>query len=101
MLPVPFKNWDCIVAPEVITDLFPSYKGRNLAIASKFIDMNILSVNEETVIVNPLFPELIGLLERNRFNVIPVGHRHRRLFGGGFHCFTLDIRRSGAIESYA
>ena len=32
--------------------------------------------------------------------VVPVRHRHRRLFGGGFHCFTLDTVREGGPEDY-
>lgn len=100
MLPERFRGWDFVVAPESESDLFPSYEGKNLSIASKFIDMNVLSVSEKIVIVNSLFPELISALERSRFEVVPVRHRHRRLFGGGFHCFTLDIRRSGGLESY-
>ena len=34
------------------------------------------------------------------FTVVPVRHRHRRLFGGGFHCFTLDTVRAGGCEEY-
>ncbi|GAA1932332.1 hypothetical protein GCM10009837_67600 [Streptomyces durmitorensis] len=34
------------------------------------------------------------------FDVVPVRHRHRRLFGGRFHCFTLDTRRTGGFEDY-
>lgn len=100
MLPKKFRQWDFIVAPEAEQDLFPSYAGRNLAIASQFIDMNVLSVNERTVIANSLFPELIKTLENAGLDVVPVRHRHRRLFGGGFHCFTLDIRRTGGSENY-
>lgn len=99
-LPAKFRNWDYIVAPEAKADLFPSYKGTSLAIASKFIDMNILSLSSDTVVANSLFPELIQLLESAKFTVVPVRHRHRRLFGGGFHCFTLDIRRDGERVTY-
>lgn len=100
-LPAPFRNWDVIVAPEASEDLFPSYANRNLAIASRFIDMNVLSVNEHTVVVNSLFPDLMRALDRAGFDVVGVRHRHRRLFGGGFHCFTLDTRRTGGPQSYA
>lgn len=100
-LPEKFRSWDFIVAPEAEKDLFPSYEGNNLSIASKFIDMNVLSIKESTVVVNSLFPEMIKKLEHRGFNVLPVRNRHRRLFGGGFHCFTLDVRRSGGLESYA
>lgn len=39
-------------------------------------------------------------LEKHRFTVVPVRHRHRRLFGGGFHCFTLDTVRAAGPEDY-
>lgn len=100
LLPQKFSRWDFVVAPDAEEDLFPSYERNNLSIASKFIDMNVLSINERTVIVNSLFPEMIKKLERMNFDVVPVCHRHRRLFGGGFHCFTLDVHRSGGLESY-
>jgi N-dimethylarginine dimethylaminohydrolase len=38
--------------------------------------------------------------DREGFTVVPVRHRHRRLFGGGFHCFTLDTVRDGPVENY-
>jgi N-dimethylarginine dimethylaminohydrolase len=100
LLPEPLQRWDALVAPETTAAHFPVYPGRLMNIASKYIDMNILSIDEDTVVVNSLYPELITALEMRRFTVIPVRHRHRRLFGGGFHCFTLDCVRDGALESY-
>ena len=38
--------------------------------------------------------------EQHGFTPIPLRHRHRRLFGGGFHCFTLDTVRDGGPEDY-
>jgi glycine amidinotransferase len=99
-LPNQFKKWDFIVSPECAIDMFPSYEKNRINLTSKYIDMNVLSINEKTIIVNSLYPELIEILERRGFNVIPVQHRHRRLFGGGFHCFTLDVRRKGGLQSY-
>jgi glycine amidinotransferase len=99
-LPPPLQSWDVILAPEVSEARFPSYADDSLQIASKFIDMNVLSLNEHTVVVNALYPELIRTLEQRGFDVIPVRHRHRRLFGGGFHCFTLDCVRAGDLASY-
>ncbi|MBA3978033.1 MAG: glycine amidinotransferase, partial [Nitrosopumilus sp.] len=72
----------------------------NLILTSKYIDLNVLSVDEDKVIVNSLFPELIQTLEKHKMTPIPVRHRHRRLFGGGFHCFTLDTVRAGSMENY-
>lgn len=99
-LPAPFSQWDYVIAPEMADDRFPTYERASFAIASRHIDMNILSISEDTVIVNSLYPELIGALEHKGFTVVPVRHRHRRLCGGGFHCVTLDLRRAGGLESY-
>lgn len=99
-LPEKYQKWDYIEAPAVEKDQFPSYEGMNISLTSTFIDMNVLSLSEDTVIVNSLYPELIRELERHHFTVIPVRHRHRRLFGGGFHCFTLDTVREGGMAEY-
>ncbi len=99
-LPKRFRNWDIIVAPERKRHPFPSYEDNSFTQSSKFLDMNVLSINESTVVVNSLYPELIEKLESRGFNVVPVRHRHGRLFGGGFHCFTLDVRREGGLQSY-
>ncbi|GAA4899761.1 glycine amidinotransferase [Streptomyces coeruleoprunus] len=99
-LPAPLRSWDRIYAPEPTDNIFPQYEDDDLVLTSRYIDMNILSVDENTVVANSLFPDLIKVLESNGFTVVPVRHRHRRLFGGGFHCFTLDTVREGGAEDY-
>lgn len=99
-LPAPLRAWDRIYAPTPVVGNFPAYGPDDVIISSPYIDMNVLSVDESTVVANSLFPELIAELERNGLTVIPVRHRHRRLFGGGFHCFTLDTVRDGGLEDY-
>ena len=100
-LPKPLQKWDVIYPPEPSEGIFPSYEGDDLVLTSKYIDLNVLSIDQNTVIVNSLFPELITTLEKKGFTVVPVRHRHRRLFGGGFHCFTLDTVREGStLQSY-
>jgi glycine amidinotransferase len=99
-LPYGLREWDVIYAPPVSEASFAQYDGILFPLASKFIDMNVLSLDSNTIIVNSLYPELIEVLEARSFDVIPVRHRHRRLFGGGFHCFTLDSVRDGGRESY-
>ena len=99
-LPPPLKVWERIYAPTPVEQNFPQYGDDDVIVSSPYIDMNVLSVDENTVVVNTLFPELIREFERRSFTVIPVRHRHRRLFGGGFHCFTLDTVRDGGCEDY-
>lgn len=100
LLPEKFKKWDVIYLPIADDQNFPKYQEQDLILTSKYIDLNVFSVDQDKVIVNSQFPQLIKLLEKNHFTVFPVQHRHRRIFAGGFHCFTLDIVRSGTLENY-
>lgn len=101
-LPRAMQSWDVIYAPDTDDSNFPDYSdlGFVIPIGSRYMDINLLSIDENTVVVNFLYPELIEVLERRGFTVVPVRHRHRRLFGGGFHCFTLDTVRRGGLEDY-
>ncbi|MCO8301362.1 MULTISPECIES: hypothetical protein [Streptomyces] len=99
-LPPALRRWDRIVAPTPRQNNFPRYEADALILTSPFIDLNVLSVDSETVLVNEASPELVRTLEDAKFTVVPVRHRHRRLFGGGFHCFTLDTVRDGGPEDY-
>jgi glycine amidinotransferase len=99
-MPEQFQKWKFIVPPEPSKDQFPIYDDGDLLLTSPYIDLNVLSIDQSTVIVNEDCPSVIQVLEKEGFTVIPVRHRHRRLFGGGFHCFTLDTVREGALEDY-
>ncbi len=99
-LPEQLRKWDMIVAPLPKENNFPKYDETDLVLTSPYIDLNVLSVSPDTVLVNDACPELIRTLEQHKFTVVPVRHRHRRLFGGGFHCFTLDTVRDGGPEDY-
>lgn len=61
--------------------------------SSKWIGMNVLSLDPETVIVDEIQLELIELLRSHNFNVIGLPMRQSRTLGGGFHCVTCDIER--------
>jgi len=100
-LPAAMQSWD-IIYPPPMTQPEPDYCDFGFVIptASRYIDINVLSIDEDTVVVNSHYPELIKELEQRGFTVLPVQHRHRRLFGGGFHCFTLDTVRDGGCEDY-
>lgn len=99
-LPEELRKWDMIVAPMPGANNFPQYDKTDMVLTSPYIDLNVLSVSPDTVLVNEACPELIRTLEQHKFTVVPVRHRHRRLFGGGFHCFTLDTVRDGGLENY-
>jgi scyllo-inosamine-4-phosphate amidinotransferase 1 len=61
--------------------------------ASKWIALNMLSIDPRTVIVDAAQESMIHVLEALNFTVIPLTLRHSRTLGGGFHCVTLDLVR--------
>ena len=83
-----FDGWDKIWVNDVVPQDFYQYP-----YASKWIALNVLSIDPETVIVDADQTALITRLERQRFTVIPHRLRHSRTLGGGFHCVTLDTWR--------
>ena len=68
--------------------------------SSPWVGMNFLSIDPETVIVDERQDNLIALLEKYNFTVIPVCMRHIYTQGGGIHCATLDTVRESKLESY-
>lgn len=64
--------------------------------ASKWIALNLLVVDPETVIVDSAQTQLITLLKQHGITSIPLTLSHSRTLGGGFHCVTLDVRRKHA-----
>jgi glycine amidinotransferase len=99
-LPEKLRGWDIIIAPEPSIADYPQYENGVPIPPSPYVDLNVLSIDENTVLVNDACKTLMRTLEDRDFTVVPVRHRHRRLFGGGFHCFTLDTVRDGGAEDY-
>ncbi|MEU6575130.1 glycine amidinotransferase [Streptomyces sp. NPDC046805] len=99
-LPEKLRTWDTVVPPAPTIGDYPQYENGDPIPPSPYIDLNVLSIDENTVMVNDACKTLIRTLEDHGFTVVPVRHRHRRLFGGGFHCFTLDTVRTGGAEAY-
>lgn len=61
--------------------------------ASKWIGMNLLSLDPETILVDDIQVKLKEKLEANNLNVISTPMRQSRTLGGGFHCVTCDLER--------
>jgi len=93
MMPNFLKDWKIIYPPKPKENQFPIYDKSDMILTSPYIDMNVLSLDGNKIICNSLFPELNELLYKEGFEPIPTQHRHRRIFAGGFHCFTLDLLR--------
>jgi len=99
-LPGILKQWDVIYSPPMETANTYDAEDRAKCIGSDWIDMNLFSINPDLVVVDRDQPALIALLERQGLEVVPLKLRHARMLGGGFHCATLDIRRTGTLERY-
>lgn len=87
-LPRMLQNKNVIFVDEVVPQGFHEYP-----YASKWIALNMLSIDHETVIVDRHQTNLINTLETHGFSVVPHELRHSRTLGGGFHCVTLDLVR--------
>ena len=61
--------------------------------ASKWIGMNVLSLDPETVVVDEIQMELKEKLQGAGYKIITTAMRQSRTLGGGFHCVTCDLER--------
>jgi N-dimethylarginine dimethylaminohydrolase len=99
-LPEILKQWKVIYSPPMENAGRYDSDYLSKSIGSDCIDMNILSINPNLVVVDRDQKALIKLLEREGIDVIPLKLRHSKMLGGGFHCVTLDIRRTGTLQRY-
>jgi scyllo-inosamine-4-phosphate amidinotransferase 1 len=88
--PKAFRDWERIYITEdqIVAQDFYQYP-----YASKWIAMNMLALDPETVIIDAAQTQLIALLKSKGVDSIPLTLSHSRTLGGGFHCVTLDTKR--------
>lgn len=94
-LPKVLKSWDILVAPQP-----DPVDGYILSMCSKWISLNVLMLDEKRVIVEKSQASMIKALKNWGFEPITCSFMNYGLFGGSFHCATLDIRRKGKLQSY-
>lgn len=104
-LPKKFQSWKKISANKDYKHREKDYNTYNTPFVQlssyRGMDMNVLSIDEKTVLVNDDAKYVQDILDQNGFTVIPVQLRHCELFGGGIHCSTLDIARDDEFIEYA
>ncbi|MFD4208314.1 amidinotransferase [Micromonospora tulbaghiae] len=86
-----------------VVDAVPSVRPRKHATAwevSNWISLNILSLDERTVVVDEVEEPFIDLLRSLGCDVLTTPFDAVFQFGGSFHCCTTDIRRRGPLASY-
>ena len=96
-VPPLFANWDIIWCPENV-DTGYAWDFPRASIWQS--GMNFIMINPDLAVVNDLQTPLIKELESKGVTVAPLPMRHARTLSGGFHCVTLDVRRTGTLEDY-
>jgi N-dimethylarginine dimethylaminohydrolase len=82
------KSWDKIWCPPMV-DI-----GYHKTIrASVWIGVNLLSIDENTVIVDNRQMDLIKELRKYNIDTLDCKIRHSRTLGGSFHCVTTELLR--------
>nr|XP_039260256.1 glycine amidinotransferase, mitochondrial-like isoform X2 [Styela clava] len=88
-------GWKIVTAAKpVIPDSHP------LWMSSKWLSMNVLMLDEKRVVCDANEIPTIKMFERLGIQPIKVSLRYANSLGGGFHCWTTDVRRRGTLESY-
>lgn len=102
-MPKIFQSWTYLMPDDVKIPprIRPGMTSLDLQLASsRGMDINILSINEKTVVVNELAVNVITLLQKEGFDVLEVKFAHSEIFGGGIHCTTLDLHREDEYIDY-
>lgn len=95
-LPDMFKNWDILYCPKPCMP-----EDHTLYMTSRWINMNLISLDHERIIVEKNEESIIKALKDFGFKPIPCSFANFNTFGGSFHCATADIRRRGTLEDYS
>ena len=69
-------------------------------IEETYFDVNVVSINENLVLMNGKNERLEKQLNDHGVKCINISFRHRFFWDGGLHCITLDTRRRGPCEDY-
>ena len=102
MLPEKFKKWNFII-PEDLTEQLDVRGMTDIDIrlaSSRGMDINVLSLDEHTVLVNKKAYGVKKALEQNGFDIIEVELDNGEIFAGGIHCSTLDLIREDEYIEY-
>jgi glycine amidinotransferase/scyllo-inosamine-4-phosphate amidinotransferase 1 len=87
-MPEMLKSWDKIWSPPMVDIGY-----HKIERASVWVGINLLSIDENTVIVDNRQTELIKELKKYNIEALDCKLRHSRTLGGSFHCVTADMIR--------
>jgi len=69
-------------------------------VAESVFDVNMLSIDENTVICNNYNKSVFEFLKKHKIEPVIFNFRHRYFWDGGVHCITQDLYREGTQEDY-
>jgi hypothetical protein len=69
-------------------------------VAESVFDVNMLSIDESTVICNNYNKSVFNFLKKHKVEPVIFNFRHRHFWDGGVHCITQDLYREGTQEDY-
>ena len=72
----------------------------NLQDISSPVGMNVLSLDQNTIVVDERQKQLIKKLEEYKFNIITTKNETYVHYGRRIHCSTLDTVRDSKLENY-
>ena len=102
IMPAKFKQWTYLYPEDLTSNM--DVKGMtdiDIRLASsRGMDVNILSIDEKTVVVNKRAYGVKDILDKNGFDIIEVQLEHGEIFAGGIHCSTLDLVREDNYMFY-
>ncbi|ELT97160.1 hypothetical protein CAPTEDRAFT_108300 [Capitella teleta] len=98
---VPTNKWDWFTDRgwKVYEVPAPAYL-QDTHYVSKWIHMNVLSIDEERVLMQKGEEPLKQLFVKLGMKPIEVDLQHCNGLGGAFHCWTLDVKRKGKLQDY-
>lgn len=115
-LPQELKSWDMIRlrSKQPLPHEFTQLRGKRFYkdfilkwmhewvgnVDETYFDVNMISIDESTVILNGKNQTLIEELKKRKVEAIPFEFRHRYFWDGGLHCITQDLVREGKMEDY-
>ena len=101
-LPEKFQKWKFLIPENLPTNIDVSrFTDIGIRLASSSgMDVNVLSLDENTVLVSKRAIGTKKILEKNGFSVIDVELDYGEVFSGGIHCSTLDLIRDDNYDFY-
>lgn len=102
ILPAKFRKWKYLYPQDLTANInVTGMTDIDLRLASsRGMDVNVLSIDENTVIINQRAHGIKDILDKNGFDIIEVKLEHGEIFAGGIHCSTLDLVRDDEYKYY-